>query len=95
MSLNSPRCLDSLELQTVAVADSAGPPGLQVEQRLAWAGLGLTQVLTQVQTEESPEGGAGGWHQEPVGRHAASVRADEDQVSMAGVLGGNLGRSGG
>ena len=56
MSLNSPGCLDSLELQTVAVADSAGPPGLQVE--LGW--LGLTQVLTQVQTEESPEGGAGG-----------------------------------
>ena len=63
MSLNSPRCLDSLELQTVAVADSAGPPGLQVEQRVAGAGLGwlgLTQVLTQVETEESPEGGAGG-----------------------------------
>ena len=41
MSISSARCpvFDSLVLQAVAAADSAGARGLQMEQRVAGAGL--------------------------------------------------------
>ena len=58
--------LNSLELQAVTVADSAGARGLQVEERITGAGVD-SLVLTQVETEESPQGGAAGRQQESVG----------------------------
>ena len=75
----------------MAGTDRAGPRSLQVEQRVTGAGLdGL--VLTEVQTEDPPEGGAGSRHQDPVARHTTAVTTHEDQVSLQRVLGeaGNL-----
>ena len=83
--------VDSLVLQAVARTDRAGPRSLQVKQRVTGAGLdGL--VLTELQTEDPPEGGAGSRHQDPVARHTAAVTTHEDQVSMERILGsaGNL-----
>ena len=56
-----------------------------MEQRVAGAGRDRL-VLTEVQAEEGPEGGAGGRHQEPVAGHAAAVRTHEYQVSVTRIL---------
>ena len=79
---------DSLVLETLTGADSGGARGGQLEERLAGAGQGwlVLLVLPQVQTEEGPEGGAGGRHHHPVARHAAAVRTDEYQVGVPGIL---------
>ena len=78
----------------MAVTDSAGPRRLQVEQRVGGAGLaGLDcLVLTEVQTEDPPEGGADSRHQDPVAGHTAAVTTHQDQVSLETILGeaGNL-----
>ena len=50
----------------MTVADSAGARGLQVEERITGAGVD-SLVLTQVETKESPQGGAAGRQQESVG----------------------------
>ena len=86
--------IDSLKLQAVAAADGAGASGLQLEERgagaevLAWLAWLAPLVLTQVQAEKAPEGGAGGRHQEPVGRNSSAVRTDKDEVSVTGILRG-------
>ena len=71
------------------MTDSAGPRGLQVE--LGWAGAGLAGldclVLSEVQTEDPPEGGADSRHQDPVARHTAAVTTHQDQVSLETILG--------